>query len=341
MQKSQIGTIQALRALAAVLIVLCHIPEIGIGAFGVDIFFTISGFIMCYVADNGETNFFARRIFRIVPLYWAATLSLFLVANFTRDLLKTSDTSLLDLFRSLFFIPYVRPNGLVQPILFLGWTLNFEMFFYLVFAASISINRRYAPLICSTAILFGCAFVWIAHAGAPWSGWLGLQALEFVGGMFLYSLLRQRPLNARIPRGGLIGTAAASLVGLIIYSYVDTQQTHVLVCGPLSMILFFSVSGMEGRIAIPKAILSIGNASYSLYLLHPYVLRSFEAIFHRLNYGAHETFVMAIFAGAISIGVALLSFHYIEKPSNDFLKSTFLKRIPVSPAAHPAALDEK
>ena len=64
MRAKKLLNVQVLRALAALSVVICHIPIFGIGAFGVDIFFVISGYIICHVTADGERDFFLRRIFR-------------------------------------------------------------------------------------------------------------------------------------------------------------------------------------------------------------------------------------------------------------------------------------
>ena len=110
------------------------------GGAGVDIFFVISGFIMVYTTMDREItpwSFMADRIARIVPAYWAATLGVFFLALVAPSLLQTSHMQWGELFKSLVFVPFRKANGLVQPVLFVGWTLNYEMFFYLMFAAGL------------------------------------------------------------------------------------------------------------------------------------------------------------------------------------------------------------
>jgi exopolysaccharide production protein ExoZ len=143
-ESSPLVSIQALRAIAALLVFWGHailtlnpkeaaeFPRL-YGPFGVDLFFVISGFVMVYSSERlfgrpgAPIKFFARRLARIVPLYWAATAILvwFVVPY-------ASTKAVLG---SLFFVPHLPVEA---PLLFVGWTLIFEMFFYVVFAIALS-----------------------------------------------------------------------------------------------------------------------------------------------------------------------------------------------------------
>ena len=155
--------LQVLRAVAALGVVFHHLPiflegKLGLtgvvpplllGAAGVDLFFVISGFIMVYSSEplfgrpHAPRVFLLRRLSRIVPLYWAATSFLlgylllvgvaFVRVNLPWDVILTSYA----------FIPFPRRDGLMMPVLNVGWTLNYEMFFYLVFAAAILLPRAW------------------------------------------------------------------------------------------------------------------------------------------------------------------------------------------------------
>src|SRR5262245_8564740 len=130
---SSLVSIQALRAIAALLVFLGHaINAVDLevaaafpnsyGPFGVDLFFVISGFVMVYSSERlfgqpgAPIKFFARRLARIVPLYWAATAILVWF-----DVPNASTKAVLG---SLFFAPHLPAEA---PLLFVGWTLIFEM----------------------------------------------------------------------------------------------------------------------------------------------------------------------------------------------------------------------
>ena len=165
--------LQILRAVAASLVVVDHtfgvlvdhgsLPgrwtEIGyhLGWMGVGVFFVTSGLIMyrtsvdAYGSAAGARRFAVRRLVRIVPMYWIATL-VFAVLQRGPDLPER-------LVKSLMFIPYAEPAATVmRPVLGVGWTLNYEMFFYFLFSASLLLPRRLG-LPALLAVLTGLVFV--------------------------------------------------------------------------------------------------------------------------------------------------------------------------------------
>ena len=62
--------IQALRAVLAIFVVLEHVRFAACGAFGVDGFFAISGFMILFSTANSTEHFFKKRLIRILPLYY-------------------------------------------------------------------------------------------------------------------------------------------------------------------------------------------------------------------------------------------------------------------------------
>ena len=166
MRATRIDTVQALRAFAALSVAVWHVLHDAIPldpsghierwhnalpwASGVDLFFVISGFVMVYASAelfgrrSSPMTFMARRLIRIVPLYWGATTLFLVVALATPSSVSQAGFGLADVVMSYAFLPTSRPDGTIQPIYSLGWTLNYEMFFYVVFAACIVLPRRRA-----------------------------------------------------------------------------------------------------------------------------------------------------------------------------------------------------
>jgi peptidoglycan/LPS O-acetylase OafA/YrhL len=158
----KIHFLQAARAVAAWLVVADHaLLELShnapdsrvthlawsLGSAGVYVFFVISGFIMVHISwdDFGRraasVGFLRRRIIRIVPLYWLATLAALAYHNVSAT--HGAHAGLSDLVFSLAFIPYSGDDGW-HPILPGGWTLNYEMMFYVFFALGLTLPRKLA-----------------------------------------------------------------------------------------------------------------------------------------------------------------------------------------------------
>src|SRR5512138_2340051 len=107
----QLDTVQALRAVAALSVVGMHIPAVEHGAFGVDLFFVVSGFIVCHVAAADPGRFLVKRAIRVVPLYWLCTLALFALANAAPGLMGATRADWVELVKSLAFVPFIKGNG--------------------------------------------------------------------------------------------------------------------------------------------------------------------------------------------------------------------------------------
>lgn len=155
--------LQALRAIAAWLVVTDHAlvavtrddlsnPTTSLawalGNTGVYIFFVISGFIMAHISwerfgqPGAAQQFMWRRIIRIVPLYWLATMGAVLFHKAVAN--DSVPSGLPELLQSFFFIPYYTENAGWAPILRQGWTLNYEMMFYVIFAVALTFSRKRA-----------------------------------------------------------------------------------------------------------------------------------------------------------------------------------------------------
>ena len=111
----KLDAIQALRAIPASAAVLVHISVFHVlGTWGIDLFFAISGFIMCYVTARSDPNFFLKRMIRIAPLYWLGTLAVFAIALVMPALLNSSKANLgqlVNCFRGLSFRTRSRPES--------------------------------------------------------------------------------------------------------------------------------------------------------------------------------------------------------------------------------------
>jgi exopolysaccharide production protein ExoZ len=155
--------LQALRAVAAWLVIVDHtlleitqnqsgnsVTHIAwtLGSAGVDVFFVISGFIMVHICwENfgrwaAAVDFLRRRVIRIVPLYWLATLAA--LAYHRVSATHGAHAGWSELLYSLAFIPYADDEGFWSPILPQGWTLSYEMMFYGLFALGLSFPRQIA-----------------------------------------------------------------------------------------------------------------------------------------------------------------------------------------------------
>lgn len=319
-------SIQALRAVAALMVLAHHLSShrfVG-GAAGVDIFFVISGFIMGSVDTKAApTQFMLKRIIRIVPLYWATTLLLCagaLAGVFARF---TFDTS--SLLKSLLFVPYANEAGQIWPLAIAGWTLNAEMMFYVLFAASLMTR---APRITCAAALAGIviAGALFAPESAPLRFWTSAIMLEFIAGLALAGPVRPAGLGRGLVMVA-VGTAAL-ITAEVAWRY--TEALRPLVWGGPAALIVCGGLAIERAGRWPTRSLAwlerIGDASYSLYLTHGFVV----AVLLRKVGTAWPTLMTAV---PLSLGLAFAVYHSFEKPVGKLLSRLVFKRTTKATAA--------
>jgi exopolysaccharide production protein ExoZ len=188
-----LSNLQAVRAVAAIGVVVFHfglMPATSlpfqVGAFGVDLFFVLSGFIIAHSSARSARHFLPRRLIRVIPAYWIATLIAALVT-----LQALSPTEAVDwLIQSLFYLPH--PQGR-PPLIFVAWTLVYELAFYLLYWLALRFGTRAAPPAC-IALLLVLALVHLPGLPGPWP-----LLLEFALGIGIYLLVERYRLPTKIP----------------------------------------------------------------------------------------------------------------------------------------------
>ncbi len=326
--RGQLCSLQFLRFIAAALVVVSHVRTdyglIPIGGIGVDVFFIISGFIIYYVTQTPQQHFLLRRVIRIVPLYWSATLALAAVAWAAPGALNSLTLEWPRLVASLLFIPYHSEAFNYQPLLLLGWTLNFEMLFYAVFFVAMTISHRHRFLICSLLLV---ALAISGRFAAPRSAhhfWADPIIIEFIFGMFVAVLVAHRQLLQRwaLP----LWAAALALVGFCLLA---TWMALVGVPEPLRFIayglpslvlvmVFLLAEKSIRRVpqAVQRAIVYLGDLSYSTYIFHVYVLGALRRLLGGWELSIVPYTVLVFIATGV---VAALAFRLIEVPSRIWL----------------------
>jgi exopolysaccharide production protein ExoZ len=327
----KINNIQALRAYAAVAVVLWHTGFIfphmlQMGKFGVDIFFVISGYIMARICE-GDTRFFLRRrLIRIVPPYWAMTLLLFCFSLFFPRFLLSTSANPSDLLRSLLFIPYYREDGLIRPLLYIGWSLNYEILFYLLITVGIYLLPKH-PLAFATGLLVSLQLVCSHYAGlgAVPMCYSSNVVYEFVLGVVAYEIARRVSSSAATAmRPFSLIALGGSLAGIVFLQGVAHAPLPAewFVMQLLAMLTILSASLLsqgDWDIRMPWIVI-VGDASFVLYLTHPYILSLSDRVLSRFFPEIQMSHAGTAFTLIALSTVAATFFHLkLEKPTVSYL----------------------
>lgn len=350
----QLRTVQALRAIAALLVMMGHLrtiearqsgaTEAGLqpflsdlwinGASGVDLFFVISGFIMVWVA--GETapgakaagRFALARAVRIYPLWWlfaGLTAVYFLITyGVPWDAAQLDQRGLNGaeyLIKSAFLIPQDW-----FPVLNVGWTLVHEMYFYVVFALLLflPVARRGYAMILWGALVITLAAMGLSdfHAGTVLELATHPMTLEFLMGAGVAYLIRwgRFDFGAAVLGIGLVWFAAAFALFPYFQGYnADLGWYRTAVFGVPSAFILYGLVQLErhhnfGR-RVPDALVRIGDWSYALYLCHILVLSAVGRVWFALfERNWFSSAGFIIAAITAAICTSALAYHLYERP---------------------------
>jgi len=327
-------SIQYLRGLAAMLVLASHAllypladEQLGFGRLGwlgVILFFAISGFIMVAVTGEGRfrpLDFLRRRAIRIVPMYWGATLLAAVLALTVPQIFKTTVYDGTELVMSLLFIPFYNPvSGGIHPLYKLGWTLNYEVFFYVCFAllAFLGATARVVWLTIAFVALAIIGLVFQPQGAIP-QFYTSFVPLAFCAGAWI-GLATLRGGLAAMPVHWLYGVLALGAAGLAEGFFWDRGlvEDGAAFLGFAVFAVALMVMGLRLEPTMPRIRLleRIGDASYSIYLVHIYEVAILAGVaflvLDRTNIWADYLVAAASIVGGTMVGLVL--FALVEQP---------------------------
>jgi exopolysaccharide production protein ExoZ len=286
-------TIQVLRAVAALLVVLLHAFETwgervdpaapGVnwdnGAAGVDIFFIISGFVMVIssrrlVDQAGAWLIFLRhRVVRIVPLYWLLTTAKIVAVLVLGGVVLRTSLDFKSVAGSYLFLPVTDSAGHFRPVLPVGWTLTYEFLFYLLFAAALAMRVDVFRVIIPGLGLVAVAALVRTETWPAWTILFDTIVVEFMFGVMLAKWTLR---GFRLPPA-IAGVFILFGFGLILIVPMISENARVLTWGIPAFVIVAGGVSLEPFVApaLPRWLLTLGDASYSIYLSHGFVLPAF------------------------------------------------------------------
>jgi exopolysaccharide production protein ExoZ len=318
-QRTTLVGIQYLRAAAALLVLLAHARNPRPWLFnplerwdftaGVEIFFVISGVIM-YVAarDEKPVEFFRRRVIRVVPLYWIATLSFVAWLAF-RDLDLPNGR---DLALSLLMAPHIGEAhpGLVWPVLVPGWTLNYEIFFYAIFAVGLALRRVTAVSVGVLVLLVGAGAVFDPQ-GPVLATYTNSVLTAFLAGLVIAWLHARARISAAWWPLAIVGGAA------LFAHFTPWFSLPKLGVIAAAAALVAGTMALESRLRMrPRAeVLALADASYAIYLFHTLMLAVVFWKGRALPLEGWPQFLFLTGLGvASSLAAGLLLHRWLERP---------------------------
>ena len=362
----KLANIQILRAVAALLVVVYHTGiestticknleltctyDMWAGGYGVGLFFIISGFIMVvtswenFAFPAAPLDFMRRRIIRIVPLYWLVTTCAVIGVFFVPSMLNVPVLEPGYVAASYLFWPVERINGLVRPIANLGWTLNLEMMFYLVFALSLFLRRGLGLLLMTCFLVAFSAIQMTGVFGTsgvlsstPLNFWGDPIILNFVVGMLsAVAYMRGFRVTGRQARLllalSLVLAAVAYHYSGVILSHPENHLINRIASTPAFLFLFAAAAygpQVDARLPVWRLGLLVGNASYSLYLVHPFFLRPLAKIWMKVVETHLPVWVFAGICPVIAVGVGIACYLMIEKPLLSYFSNRQPRHSPV------------
>lgn len=317
-------TIQYLRAIAATGVLIFHAGErfgyhFTAGAYGVDLFFVISGFLMVAITDDETraTTFLRDRIQRIVPIYWLAT-SVMVIGGLA-GLFPNMQLEWWHSIASYLFLPAQSPVvDQAWPVLIPGWTLNYEMFFYTIFALLLFVRGALTRVILLSVILLGLVVF------APLSGITSTAltfysdniVLEFAFGAWIGLAWKIGFPWERIPANLTVALGAGLFV--VAASAPWDLPRSILYGVPAALMLIGALAHQTpGEPRVFASFELLGDASYSIYLWHGLAVSNAAMIVAKLALPALLGFVLAILGGLLG---GVISYWIVERPVTRFFR---------------------
>ena len=341
--KNRLESIQHLRGIAALLVVFVHFPTPlarFCGSIGVDIFFFISGFIIFISIDKSgyydkPFTFLKKRLLRIIPLYFLVT-TLFILMNVTlnsfhaeREANIPVDMSTITVVKSFLFIPITVDGYYRDPLVFLGWSLNFEMLFYIfTFFLLVIFRRRFFIPLVLLLLLLGCSNYIIGDFKNVYLDFLTSPfLLYFAIGLLLgkyHELLQEKissfvePLLFVVLYVFFIVMSAKDM-GYVydgmpreVVVYNGKEIPRILIWGIPSFILLISYFTLASKYKITNSYLSkLGDRSYSIYLLQIFFIYFLYEVSHKFDRSGKIWLSMGMII--ILVWISGFSYKYFEK----------------------------
>lgn len=285
MSNHKLTNVQILRGLAAIWVVVYHALGqaesfgvankvlafvAGFGYFGVDIFFVLSGFVIYYSVYSKNITasaFFRCRLERIVPPYFILTAVLFVAMLVMPGLFRSMNASVDHFLRSVLYLSF---TGYDFPVLYIGWTLEYEMLFYVLASVALAfgvLTFNRLPIIISALVVAGATFTMIGGSFSALRFLTNPIILEFGFGFAIAAVFLAKKIDGF--------NIAALFIAVLGVALVDPAHRAILAGLPSAALLYVCLV-LNHLVTLPRYVRAplsaLGDASYSIYLVQVFSL---------------------------------------------------------------------
>ena len=331
--KSQVQSLQVFRGFAALAVVALHatlstgafvgaLPDslatwLRMGFLGVDFFFLLSGFIIMYAhMDDDHTpaalrRYAFKRLSRIYPAYLPVGVGLIFLYAAMPGFSATGEGRDYSLISSLLLVPADGP-----PALPVAWTLVHELMFYGVFLLFF-VSRRWLL----GGLLAWAVVIFLANYLYTPTGWLryplSFLNIEFMLGVGAAWLVRTQDFHGRGGWIAALGVAIAFLALLLMTQDEAAYLRWVFVIGLAMVVVGFAARDQSDVVRWPTLLLALGNASYSIYLIHNPFLSFTQRVAGRIGLTWPGAMVFGI---VLSVLAGWTYYLIVERPAQRFFR---------------------
>lgn len=336
---NKLNNIQALRGVAVLVVVFCHLlviekkfggantllPDwIQFGIFGVDLFFVISGFVMVTVTRGKFQSlrhsllFLYHRTSRIYPLYWVYTTLALIVFLIQPSWVNSSQGNQVNILASYLLLP-----DTLLPLVQVGWTLIHEMYFYLgFFVILLLVPEKFMPV---AMLIWGAVIVVFGTStGSPaYNLVFHPLTIEFLAGCLL-AWHYHNFASLKVNGNWLVAIACIGMIAAIIGFVSFVSQTNAAPDGwwrlalygiPAVVIVACITHAERNGVILPDFLIQAGNASYSIYLSHLFTINVVGRLWSFFSADAiYDNLIALPIAFLLALLVGFMSYKFVEIP---------------------------
>ena len=277
------------------------------GAWGVELFFVISGFVILpSVMRYSVREFALRRFFRLYPLFFTFTL-LFAILNGVTNAYPELNTWIAVVAGFLFLNLFTHTEQLTPN----AWSLTYEVIFYALASLGYlaAVRKRSAVGTAVVAVLC-CAFLFRYPI-----------ACFFLGGTIVrlaYDAGLKPPARLARPAEILFAIACILLAGSHRFGFSQADMASpyawaLMMATPAYFYLAIQADSLSTRLFGGRAMAYLGTVSYSLYLLHPYTYFGMRTLFDRFGLFSDNWALSMLLFFVITTPVTLLVTHFVHR----------------------------